>query len=498
VSEDEFEDPKVVRILRASDRATIKAVSDRYQIKFLTKQSRASAAPVSGHQEYLADVSSEEEQVPETSRKLLSSRNLKILSQQSTTLDSVQTHTDVQIANLTKNLLCMQRSMEDQQKEILAQKEKLTIQEKEREIRDREIMDREATKTQAWNSVVDFVKEFNQELLADVHDSPVKRRRVEDDVGTFGSHKVKPDRLPWHEDIQQTLKEAMDEVALPPAEGKKDRSSLLIGAYLKPARKLPVEFFKPQGNSGSFYPLRLNANLRELSAGPLKDIRNISLSERELESKEQESREILVIHSHLLWIQELIDSLLIKAQETGSFEVLARNLTKIMQHQRSVNLLLTDRLATQLANAVLQRRDAHFGAVVGSIPKGIIGCMRATPILGDTLFDISEGFIEDVKEKRSQKQMLEALSQASQSSFKIPRVPQRNQRPGVLKDATSDSQSEGRTFHQRRRGGSRSRDSSDSSGSRGRGRSYWDTSSKRGRGGYKGTSKPRRGKSSFK
>ena len=78
------------------------------------------------------------------------------------------------------------------------------------------------------------------------------------------------------------------EIAHPSTSAKKDQLALWMGSYLKPRRSSHTRatYFKPEGGSSTFYPARINANLAELSDGPLKEKHSISLTDKDAEVAE--------------------------------------------------------------------------------------------------------------------------------------------------------------------------------------------------------------------
>ena len=89
------------------------------------------------------------------------------------------------------------------------------------------------------------------------------------------------------------------------------KPSLWMGKHLKPGNLSQMRFtyFKPEGASSTLYPARVNANLADVSEGPLKEKHSVGLTEKDTEVVEALSREATALQSHLLWLTDLLVAL---------------------------------------------------------------------------------------------------------------------------------------------------------------------------------------------
>ena len=88
-------------------------------------------------------------------------------------------------------------------------------------------------------------------------------------------------QLPWHQDAVRAFEGCTQEVSDPTFQSKKDGPSLWMGKYLKRT------YFCPEWASSTIFPARVNANLSDVSDGPMKDKCSVTLSERDSESQRQ-------------------------------------------------------------------------------------------------------------------------------------------------------------------------------------------------------------------
>ena len=81
-----------------------------------------------------------------------------------------------------------------------------------------------------------------------------------------------------------------------------------MGSFLKPGKTSHTRatYFKLEGASSTFYPAKVNANLVELSDGPLKDKHAIPLTDEDDKVAEAFRRESSASHSHMLWLTDLL------------------------------------------------------------------------------------------------------------------------------------------------------------------------------------------------
>ena len=76
------------------------------------------------------------------------------------------------------------------------------------------------------------------------------------------------------------------EIAHPSTSAKKDQQALWMGSFLKPGKTSHTRatYFKPEGAVSTFSPAKVNANLAELSDGPLKEKHSIPISDKDAET----------------------------------------------------------------------------------------------------------------------------------------------------------------------------------------------------------------------
>ena len=100
-------------------------------------------------------------------------------------------------------------------------------------------------------------------------------------------------------------------------------------------------YFKPEGASLTLYPARVNANLAGLSDGPLKDKMSFSIGEPDMEVTKSLSRESTALHSHLLWLTNLLLVLSKRLEQPSAVPVIQPIIVKVLQHQKWVLKALT-------------------------------------------------------------------------------------------------------------------------------------------------------------
>ena len=133
-------------------------------------------------------------------------------------------------------------------------------------------------------------------------------------------------QYPWHEDLVRAFEACANKIAHPSSQTKKDQPALWMGSYLK-AGKMCVS------NTGSFstlYPARVNASLADLSDGPLKDKKSISIGERNTEITESLTRESTALHSHLLWLTDLLLALTKRLEQPSAVPVVQPIIVKVL------------------------------------------------------------------------------------------------------------------------------------------------------------------------
>ena len=116
----------------------------------------------------------------------------------------------------------------------------------------------------------------------------------------------------------------------------------------------------------------MNANLADISDGPLKDRHSVTLSEKDTEVVESLTRESTALQSHLLWLTDLLMALTQRLDQPNATSTIQPILVKVMQHQKWVPALLTYSLTTLASNAVLVRRGLTISSLGGQVPKDVL------------------------------------------------------------------------------------------------------------------------------
>ena len=146
----------------------------------------------------------------------------------------------------------------------------------------------------------------------------------------------------------------------------------------------------------------------------MKDKHSVSLSERDTEITEALSREAAALQSHLLWVIDLLMVLAQRLDKPNASVTIQPILTKVLEHQKWVQALLTGDLTTMATNAILVHRDLAISNLGGQVPKDVLRSLRTSPLLGDLMFHISTEDLEDLKKRRNERYMFSVLRQAAQ------------------------------------------------------------------------------------
>ena len=135
---------------------------------------------------------------------------------------------------------------------------------------------------------------------------------------------------------------------------------------------------------------------------------SMSLFEKDLEVAESLSRQATALQSHLLWPADLLVALTQKLDQPNHAPTIQPIMTRVLQHQKWVQALLTDSLMTLAplmtlaTNTILFRRDLTISSLGGQVPKDILRSLRISSLLGDLLFHISSEDLEDLKKRRNE------------------------------------------------------------------------------------------------
>ena len=142
-------------------------------------------------------------------------------------------------------------------------------------------------KVMDFNAFVELIRvNIPTEVLVETH-SPRKRGSGEAS-GVFEPQSEPIQQLPWHADAVRAFEGCAHEVSHPTTQTKKDKPSLWMGKYLKPSKLAHTRttYFRPEGESSTIFPARANANLSDVSDGPIKDKCSVNLLERDTEVTE--------------------------------------------------------------------------------------------------------------------------------------------------------------------------------------------------------------------
>jgi len=364
-------------------------------------------------------------------RNLVDSRNLEYSSRVQTSMwnhpSTVQDESHNKIAHLEREL-----------KEL---KEQFVQNQPQHEQEDDLFIEKERSKIKSWNEVVEAVKRFKSQDFEGIHGSPQKFSRCQDSGGLFDVTSLQPERLPWHPLVKSAMEVCEFEVAKPQSKGKKDLSPLKMGAFLSNAKVVQPKFFKPLGQSSTFYPAKVNANLKDLSSKPFKQPGSLVLSDKDLEVKEAAARELAILHSHSLWMADLMSEVNDKLEAGATIQDVVQTNKRVLHHMKSVNNLITDKVSTQLSNTILQRRDSQIKSIPEPIPYELIAKLRASPFLDEKLFDIEDEDVEWLKDHRKNLQTMQILTKTSQVAARAT-VQEFKQPSRVERDPKKDTRSD--------------------------------------------------------
>ena len=139
-----------------------------------------------------------------------------------------------------------------------------------------------------------------------------------------------------------------------------------MGKYLKPGKLLQTRctYFKPESASSALFAAKINANLTDISDGPLKEIHSVSLTEKDMKVAESMSREATALQSHLLWLTDLLVALTQRQDQPSAAATMQPIMTRVLEHLKWVQALLTDSLMTLATNSFLVRRTLPFVLLV--------------------------------------------------------------------------------------------------------------------------------------
>ena len=142
--------------------------------------------------------------------------------------------------------------------------------------------------------------------------------------------------------------------------------------------------------------------------------RSISISKRDAEIAVSLTHESTACHSHLMWLTDLLLVLTKRLEQPNAVIAIQPMLTKILQHQKWVQVLLTNSLTILASNAILVRRDLPRSSISGQFPKDTLKALRNSPLLRELIFYISPEDLESLKKRRNKRYMFKVLKQVAQ------------------------------------------------------------------------------------
>ena len=164
-------------------------------------------------------------------------------------------------------------------------------------------------------------------------ESPQKRGRG-DGTGLFEPQAEQLSQLLWHEDTVCTFEACANEITSLLADKKRPTIALDGDVLERWEDVTDACHFKPEGASSTLCPVQTNANLADLSDGPLKDKKSISIGEKDMEITKSLTRESAVLHSDLLWLTDLLLALTKRLEQPSTVPVVQHKLIKVLQHQK--------------------------------------------------------------------------------------------------------------------------------------------------------------------
>ena len=97
----------------------------------------------------------------------------------------------------------------------------------------------------------------------------------------------------------------------------------------------------------------MNANLGELSDGPLKKNALFPLQTKDTEVAETFARESSVLHIHLLWLTDLLMAFNRKMEDPNTRATIQPIVTQVLEPQKWVQALMSDFLASLIMKLML-------------------------------------------------------------------------------------------------------------------------------------------------
>ena len=201
-----------------------------------------------------------------------------------------------------------------------------------------------------------------------------------------------------------------------------------MGLYLKPRKSFHNKgiYFKSLGASSTFYPARINANLAEISDGSFKEKHAISITDKDTKVTEIFARELSVLHSHLLWLTDLlvVNNKMADLDNRSTIEPI---IAQVLDHQRWVQALLSVSLALLTTNTRLVSRDVAISTQGCQVLKETFQNLRTSPLLGDLMFHLSLEDILSMQKRCTDCYVFQVLKQAVHAQHPLPHETSKSQ-----------------------------------------------------------------------
>jgi len=267
----------------------------------------------------------------------------------------------------------------------------------------------------AWNDAAMAVSEVcPSSMPGGPVSSPTKSFHFEDPA--MGDRASNPKRLPLHPSLIAGFEGLAISVACPDSKSAHTRLSgapLPPGRFLEPQRKFPDRYCRPSGAQAGFTkPAKVNHDLDRLTQSQPAAVN--AKAEKTLQAQESSLREIVALHSVGKWQREAVYNIAAKLKAGSSPEPLHAALDLILPQMQSTDARLEDRLCTNLANVVLQRRDLHIASLKGFKEPAAVAQLRSSSFLSEGLFGnaLPEKLLKEAEEQRAQARMLQASRQS--------------------------------------------------------------------------------------
>ena len=272
----------------------------------------------------------------------------------------------------------------------LFKKNKIRVEDSEDEDEDRDVPNR--------RELLAKFKSVLQETIPDIPQCQSKEKYHRTSDLDMTAKKL-PTCLPVHPTVKDTLDLCMSSV-------KEDSQGepMGTGKLLSTTRNFPKfmydigdlsKFPKPQKNTESdLLPAAKNAVL--------------NLSDKDLQSQEQQLREMTTLWSQNMWAFQAMNMILNSDMEADeAFE----KLSDVLNQQKAVAPLIQDRLSVLLSNTVLRRRDLILKQTpCNKMKEESIIDLRATSLTQEKLFVIDSDLRKKEESEKTSRELLTAIA----------------------------------------------------------------------------------------